>query len=76
MFYRETIFITGFPGFIASRLIERMADGQTQFYILVQPQFIEMAMEEIRGSSVLTVHVVELEQQLVVFHTPPPSDPR
>src|SRR4051812_21204006 len=47
MFYRETVFITGFPGFIASRLIERMSDGQTQFYILVQPQFVDIAMQEI-----------------------------
>jgi len=47
MFYSETIFITGFPGFIGSRLVERLADGQTQFYILVQPQMVEAAMHEI-----------------------------
>src|SRR5437868_5949495 len=47
MLFRETIFITGFPGFIASRLIERLAESQTQFYILVQPQFVEAAMQEI-----------------------------
>ncbi len=47
MLYRESIFITGFPGFIASRLVERLAGSETQFYLLVQPQFIEKAMREI-----------------------------
>src|ERR1043166_9977556 len=46
MLYRETIFVTGFPGFIASRLVERLAGSQTQFYLLVQPQMIEAAMQE------------------------------
>jgi thioester reductase-like protein len=48
MLYRETIFVTGFPGFIASRLVERLAGSQTQFYLLVQPQMIEAAMHEIQ----------------------------
>ena len=47
MLYRESIFITGFPGFIASRLVERLAASQTQFFLLVQPQFIEKAMHEL-----------------------------
>jgi thioester reductase-like protein len=48
MLYRQTIFITGFPGLIAGRLIEHLAAGRdTQFYILVQPQFIEKAMSEV-----------------------------
>lgn len=47
MLYRETIFITGFPGFIAGRLVERLALPETQFYLLVQPQFIEKAMDDI-----------------------------
>lgn len=47
MLFRETIFLTGFPGFIAGRLVERLAGSQTQFYLLVQPQFVEIAMQEI-----------------------------
>src|SRR5258708_18702900 len=46
MLYRESFFITGFPGFIASRLVERLAGPETQFFLLVQPQFIEAAMAE------------------------------
>lgn len=47
MLYRESIFITGFPGFIASRLVEILAGSQTQFFLLVQPQFVEIAMQEV-----------------------------
>jgi thioester reductase-like protein len=47
MLFRETIFITGFPGFIASRLVENLVGSETQFYILVQPQFVERAIQEI-----------------------------
>ncbi len=54
MFYRETIFITGFPGFIASRLVEILVGSETQFYLLVQPQFIEQAMQEIEQIAELT----------------------
>jgi thioester reductase-like protein len=42
------IFLTGFPGFIAGRLIERLATESTEFYLLVQPGFIEKAASEIR----------------------------
>jgi thioester reductase-like protein len=44
MNYKETIFLTGFPGFIAERLVERLAGNETQFFLLVQPQFVEKAM--------------------------------
>lgn len=47
MLYRESIFITGFPGFIAGRLLERLAKPETQFFLLVQPQLVERAMNEI-----------------------------
>ena len=47
MLYRESIFLTGFPGFIAGRLVERLAKPETQFFLLVQPQLVERAMEEI-----------------------------
>ena len=47
MIFRESIFITGFPGFIAGRLVERLAHSETQFFLLVQSEFVEKAMEEI-----------------------------
>lgn len=46
MLFRESIFVTGFPGFIATRLVERLAASDTQFFLLVQTQFVERAMEE------------------------------
>ena len=36
---------------------------------------VSMAVVPINGSSVVTLHVVKLLQQLVVFHTPPPIEP-
>ncbi len=39
--------MTGFPGFIAGRLIERLAHPETQFFLLVQPQFVEKAIRDI-----------------------------
>lgn len=47
MIFRESIFLTGFPGFIAGRLVERLARPETQFFMLVQPQFVEQAIEQI-----------------------------
>src|ERR1035437_3369866 len=47
MLYRESIFMTGFPGFIAGRLVERLAKPETQFFLLVQPQFVPKAIAEI-----------------------------
>ena len=40
MLYRESIFLTGFPGFIAGRLLERLVKPETQFFLLVQPHLI------------------------------------
>ena len=47
MLFRQSIFLTGFPGFIATRLVERLAKHETQFFLLVQPQFVDLAMREI-----------------------------
>ena len=44
---RETLFITGFPGFIADRLLERLARKPCRFLLLVQPSFIARAKDEI-----------------------------
>ena len=43
----KTIFLTGFPGFIAGRLVERLAGENVHFYLLVQEQFVEKAVEEV-----------------------------
>src|SRR4051812_34348187 len=47
MLYRRSYFITGFPGFIAGRLVERLAGPERQFFILVQPPLVQTAIEEI-----------------------------
>lgn len=39
--------MTGFPGFIAARLVARLANRDTQFFLLVQKNFIEKAMRDI-----------------------------
>jgi thioester reductase-like protein len=44
---RETLFITGFPGFIANRLLERLARKECDFILLVQPSLRSRAVEEI-----------------------------
>jgi thioester reductase-like protein len=43
---RETFFITGFPGFIANRLLERLARKDCRFTLLVQPSLAARAVEE------------------------------
>ena len=51
---RETLFITGFPGFIANRLLERLARRDCDFILLVQPSLLTRAVEEIARISELT----------------------
>jgi nucleoside-diphosphate-sugar epimerase len=51
MSFTRSIFITGFPGFIAGRLVERLASADTQFFLLVQPQFVDTAMESVEKIS-------------------------
>jgi len=43
----ETVFITGFPGFIAGRLLERLAREGGRFLLLVQPHFVDRARIEL-----------------------------
>jgi len=43
----ETFFITGFPGFIADRLLERLARKDCRFILLVQPSWLDRARHEI-----------------------------
>ena len=47
MDFTETVFLTGFPGFIAGRLVERLATPETQFFLLVQSQFLEKAAQDV-----------------------------
>lgn len=47
MALNETIFLTGFPGFIASRLVKRLAMDGARFLLLVQPAFMERARKEV-----------------------------
>jgi nucleoside-diphosphate-sugar epimerase len=47
MSFDETIFITGFPGFIAGRLVERLALEGARFLLLVQPAFSERARADV-----------------------------
>ncbi len=43
----DTIFLTGFPGFIASRLVRRLAHDGGKFLLLVQPAFATHAQREL-----------------------------
>lgn len=43
----ETIFLTGFPGFIASRLFRFLATEGSRFMLLVQPGFADRAQQEL-----------------------------
>lgn len=45
----RSILITGFPGFIAGRLVERLATPETNFFLLVQPAFVNAAMASIES---------------------------
>jgi thioester reductase-like protein len=51
---RETFFITGFPGFIANRLLERLARKDCDFILLVQPSLLGRAREEVARIAQLT----------------------
>src|SRR5688572_8031780 len=47
MQFKETIFLTGFPGFIAERLVERLAAADRQLLLLIQASFTDASMEKI-----------------------------
>src|SRR4051812_9971339 len=64
MLYRRSYFITGFPGFIAGRLVERLAGPERQFFILVQPPLLETEMEEIEAIAEATG--TDLESYVIV----------
>lgn len=43
----QTFFLTGFPGFIASRLVKRLTAVDSRFLLLVQPALVDRAKGEI-----------------------------
>lgn len=45
--FNETILLTGFPGFIGGKLVQKLAGKDTQFFMLVQKNFIEKAMQDV-----------------------------
>lgn len=47
MSFSKTIFLTGFPGFIAERLVARLSRADVQFFLLVQPQFVEKSTRSV-----------------------------
>jgi thioester reductase-like protein len=46
---QETFLVTGFPGFIAGRLLRQLAKEGGRFFLLIQPSFIERANEELES---------------------------
>lgn len=44
---KQKIFLTGFPGFIAAELIKRLIAPDTQFFLLVQENFLEKARAQV-----------------------------
>jgi thioester reductase-like protein len=47
----KTIFLTGFPGFIAERLLRNLAQGDNRFFLLVQKQLLQKATEAVEKIS-------------------------
>ncbi|GIU81556.1 MAG: 3-beta hydroxysteroid dehydrogenase [Pyrinomonadaceae bacterium] len=47
----KTIFLTGFPGFIAERLLRNLARSGDRFFLLVQKQFLQKASESVEKIS-------------------------
>jgi nucleoside-diphosphate-sugar epimerase len=45
--FNETVFVTGFPGFIATRLVKRLAAEGARFILLTQPAFLAVAQAEV-----------------------------
>src|SRR6267154_2944479 len=64
MLFNETIFITGFPGFIATRLVKRLAAEGARFILLSQPAFLEPAQTE--AAAIARETGVDLERFRIV----------
>jgi len=62
--FNETIFVTGFPGFIATRLVKRLAVEGARFILLTQPAFLATARTE--ASDIARELGVDLERFRIV----------
>src|SRR5215831_2943817 len=47
MSFNETVFVTGFPGFLATRLVRRLAIEGARLILLTQTAFLETARTQI-----------------------------
>lgn len=59
MSFNQTIFLTGFPGFIAERLVERLAKSDARFFLLVEPRFVEKATSAVKEIAAKTNTPIE-----------------
>lgn len=59
MTFAQTIFVTGFPGFIAERLVERLAAADRQIFLLVQTQFVEKSIQSVEEITIRTGTPIE-----------------
>lgn len=46
---KKTVFITGFPGFIAHRLVDQLNGPDVNFFLLVQQQFVDTAARSVEA---------------------------
>src|SRR6266581_7962275 len=65
MTFNETVFVTGFPGFLATRLVRRLATEGARFILLTLPQFTGVARLEaaqiatVTGADAYNFHLIE-----------------
>lgn len=59
MSFNQTIFLTGFPGFIAERLVARLAKPDARFFLLVERRFIEKASQAVKEIAAKTRTPIE-----------------
>ncbi|PYS20927.1 MAG: hypothetical protein DMF72_18980 [Acidobacteria bacterium] len=65
MAFNETVFVTGFPGFLATRLVKRLAAEGARFVLLTQSSFLAAARKTVAqiaaelGSRVENFQIVE-----------------
>src|SRR2546429_3301314 len=65
MAFNEIVFVTGFPGFLATRLVRRLAAEGARFMLLTLPQFTGLAQLEagqiatVSGADAYNFHLIE-----------------
>ena len=64
MAFNETVFVTGFPGFIATRLVKRLAAEGARFILLTLPPLLELARTE--AAEIASETSVEAEKFRIV----------